>query len=87
MCLFPQRNVKEFHYTLKELNLHKYVCNPTSYRTGHLLTLLDLIITTEEGMINCLEQNPVIGESDNKCLNFSLDFIKNKFEYEPQLNS
>lgn len=35
-------------------------------------------------MINCLEENPVIGESDNKCLNFSLDFFKNKFECEPR---
>ena len=47
-------NLKEFIQTLQELHLHQHVCNPMRYRDGQKPSLLDLIITTEEGMITYL---------------------------------
>ena len=51
-------NLKEFLRTLQDLHLHQHVCNPTRYREGHEPSLLDLIITTEEGMVSFLEHHP-----------------------------
>ena len=53
-----------------------HVCNPTRYRDGQEPSLLDLIITTEEGMVQNLEHNPGLGESDHECLNFVLNCYK-----------
>ena len=79
-------NLKVFLQTIQELNLHQHVCNPTRYRDGHEPSLLDLIITTEEGMINFLEHNPGLGESDHECLNFGLNCFKEKKESAPHPN-
>ena len=66
-------SVKPFIVALQEHHLHQHVCNPTRYREGQEPSLLDLILTTEEGMIQSLEHNPGLGESDHECLNFTLN--------------
>ena len=79
-------NSKKFLKVLQELHLHQHVCNPTRYREGHEPSLLDLVITTEEGMVTFLEHNPGLGESDHECLNFGLSCSKDEIEREPQPN-
>jgi len=68
--------VKPLIALLQECHLHQHVCNPTRYRDGQEPSLIDLILTTEEGMVHNLEHNPGLGESDHECLNFALSCYK-----------
>jgi exonuclease III len=68
--------IKPFIETLQEHNLHQHVCNPTRYREGQEPSLLDLIMSTEEGMVHNLQHNPGLGDSDHECLSFDLNCYK-----------
>ena len=68
--------ITPFIDTLQVCHLHQHVCKPTRYRDGQDPSLLDLILTTEEGMVHNLEHEPGIGESDHECLRFSLNCYK-----------
>ena len=79
-------NAKIFLQKLQELHLYQHVCSPTRYREGQVPSLLDLIITTEEGMVTNLEHKPGLGESDHECLEFHLNCYKDKTVSKPLLN-
>ena len=65
--------IQPFIATLQEHHLYQHVCKPTRYRDGQETSLLDLILTTEEGMVENLEHSPGLGESDHECLFFTLN--------------
>ena len=61
---------------LQSCHLYQHVLRPTRYRQGHEPSLLDLVLTNEEGMVNDIKHNPGLGDSDHECLSFSLDCYK-----------
>ena len=75
-------SIKLFLQTIQSNFLHQHVCKPTRFRSGQEPSLLDLILTNEEGMINDLNHYPGIGDSDHECLVFKLkcyvDYSKEK---------
>ena len=52
--------------------LYQHVCKPTRYRDGHEPSLLDLILSSEEGMVYNLKHNPGVADSDHETLSFIL---------------
>ena len=56
--------------------LHQHIYQPTRYRVNQEPSLLDLIFTNEEGMLQDLLHRPGLGESDHECLNFQLNCYK-----------
>ena len=66
------QHISLFMETLQDLFLKQHVTEPTRYRNGEEPSLLDLIITNEEGMIQNLSYHPALGDSDHCCLKFDL---------------
>ena len=66
------QHISLFTETLQDLFLKQHVTEPTRYRNGEEPSLLDLIITNEEGMIQNLSYHPALGDSDHCCLTFDL---------------
>ena len=52
--------------------LHQHVTEPTRYRHGEEPSLLDLVLSNEEGMVYILAHEPGLGDSDNITLTFDL---------------
>ena len=52
--------------------LFQHVRKPTRFRLGETPSVLDLILTTEEGMVRNLEHLPGLGRSDHVVLQFTL---------------
>ncbi|MES9905973.1 MAG: reverse transcriptase family protein [Sedimenticola sp.] len=50
--------------------LFQHVLEPTRYREGYTPSLLDLIFTNEEAMVDELQYKPGLGKSDHICLEF-----------------
>ena len=72
-CQFVQSDIiRPFIEVLQESNLYQHVCKPTRYRDGQEPSLLDLVLSTEEGMVHNLVHNPGLGDSDHECLSFQL---------------
>ena len=69
-------SVQPFIDTLQRSHLYQHVCKPTRYREGQMPSLLDLILSTEEGMVHNLVHNPGLGDSDHECLRFDLNCYK-----------
>lgn len=65
--------VLPFMETVQECYFHQHVSQPTRYRHGQEPSLLDLILTNEEGILNELEHKPGLGDSDHECLFFQLN--------------
>lgn len=78
--------VKPFIDTLQQCNLHQHVCKPTRYRDGQIPSLLDLVLSIEEGMVHNLVHNPGLGDSDHECLRFDLNCYKEDCEDTPVPN-
>ena len=70
--------VKPFIRTIQEYHLH--VCNPTRHREGQELSLLDLVVSIEEGMVHNLLHFPGLGDSDHECLRFDLNCYKDEWK-------
>ena len=86
-CEYTQlENVKPFIDTIQEFHLHQHVCKPTRYREGQKPSLLDLILSTEEGMVHNLMHYPPLGDSDHDCLRFELNCYKEDVEEMLQPN-
>ena len=66
------QHISLFMETLQDLFLKQHVTEPTRYRNGEEPSLLDLVITNEEGMIQNLSYHPALGDSDHCCLKFDL---------------
>ena len=65
-------HLSDFIETLQNYFLHQHVTEPTRYRQNESPSLLDLIISSEEGMVYDLNYDPPLGESDHLCLTFKL---------------
>ena len=52
--------------------LHQHVTIPTRYRLGSVPSLLDLVITNEEGMVSCIDYMPGLSMSDHLILSFTV---------------
>ena len=78
--------ISPFVDTIQDCHLHQHVLKPTRYREGNKPSLLDLIFTNEEGMIQTLQHSPGLGDSDHECIDFTLNCYKNTKEIPPKLN-
>ena len=64
--------------------LHQHIFQPTRYRVNQEPSLLDLVFTNEEGMLQDIDHCPGLGESDHECLNFHLNCYKQSVEKTPR---
>ena len=67
----PSKYHQDFIETLRDCFLYQNVTEPTRYRENQAHSLLDLIISNEEGTVQDLEYHPPLGESDQLCLTFT----------------
>lgn len=66
LCRAPDSNpAHQFLSTVQDLFLFQHVTEPTRYRDGVSPSLLDLILTNEEGMITSMDFCPGLGKSDH----------------------
>ena len=68
----PNSHYADFINTIQEHFLFQHVREPTRYRGEEEPSVLDLIFTNEEGMVNNLVSGPGLGESDHTVLMFEL---------------
>ena len=61
-----------FIATIQEYFLHQHVTEPTRFRFGEEPSLLDLVLSNEEGMVYNLAYHPGLGDSDHIILTFDL---------------
>ena len=64
--------ISPFIQVIQDNNLYQHVTEPTRYRHNQEPSLLDLILTNEEGMLSELIHKTGLGESDHECLHFYL---------------
>ena len=67
-----KKYLTHFLNKLKDCFLYQHVTEPTRYRANETPNLLDLILSSEEGMVQDLEYLPALGESDHLCLRFNV---------------
>ena len=63
----------KFLEAIRDNYLYQHVNHPTRYRDGQVPSLLDLVMTNEEGMIEDMQFLPGLGKSDHWVIDF--DFI------------
>ena len=68
--------IKQFINTVQACHLYQHIFQPTRCRKGNKPSLLDLILTSEDGMVSAVIHNLGIGESDHECLVFTLHCYK-----------
>ena len=81
-----QQHLQDFINTLQDCFLYQHVTEPTRYRANETSNVVDLILSSEEGMIEDLAYNPPLGESDHICLTFKLQQFYNKKDTTPVHN-
>ena len=67
-------NSEEFLFveTLRDCYLYQHIDKPTRTRVGQEPSILDLVITNEEGMVEGVEYLSLLGKSDHLVINFNL---------------
>ena len=65
--------ISAFIDAVQDNHLYQHIFKPTRYRNGNEPSLLDLIFTTEEGMMRELHHNPGLGDSDHELIDFIID--------------
>ena len=78
--------VKTFIEKIQSCDLHQHVCKPTRYRDGQEPSLLDLVLTTEEGIVQNLVHDPGLGDSDHECLRFEVKCYQEEYDETPVPN-
>ena len=78
--------ISPFIEAVQSCFLHQHVFKPTRYRDNQEPSLLDLVFTNEEGMLQELTHRPGLGESDHECLNFLLNCYKEEVDQKPTPN-
>ena len=68
-------SIKPFIESVQDCHLFQHVCKPTRYRDGQEPSLLDLILTNEEGLIHDLHHRPGLADSDHEILTFAINSI------------
>ena len=69
-------SIKPFIESVQNCHLFQHVCKPTRYRDGQEPSLLDLILTNEEGLIHDLHHRPGLADSDHEILTFAINGYK-----------
>ena len=66
LCRTPESHyAHKFLSTVQDTFLFQHVTEPTRFREGFSPSLLDLILTNEEGMVTSLDYCPGLGKSDH----------------------
>ena len=76
--------IKPFIESVQSCHLFQHVCKPTRYREGQEPSLLDLILTNEEGLLHDLQHKPGLADSDHEILSF---FTNNYKEIIPSVST
>ena len=72
---------KLFLESFRNCFLHQHVMKPTHYRALQRANILDLVMTSEESMIDEILYEDPIGKSDHLCLNWSFKcYAENKIQ-------
>ena len=72
-CSAPENHHShKFLDVVQECMLFQHVLQPTRYRDGEQPSILDLLMTCEEGMLTDLNYSPGLGKSDHLLLSFQL---------------
>ncbi len=66
-----QHRLQIFLDKIQDLFLYQHVAEFTRYREGQNPSILDLILTNEETIVNNLQYVPPLGKSDHVCLVFN----------------
>ena len=78
---------QHFINTINDCFLHQHVTERTRFRSGEEPSLLDLVLSMEEGMFYNLEYQPGRGDSDHVSLIFDLISYTNRSQNtQPQPN-
>jgi hypothetical protein len=67
----------KFLETVRDTYLYQRVREATRYRSDNQHSLLDLVFTNEEGIIESMVHNSPIGNSDHEVLEFKFQFGTN----------
>jgi hypothetical protein len=82
----PNRMATKFLDMLRDTYLFQHVKKETRFRGDDQTRLLDLIFTNEEGMIDAIEHNAPLGNSNHETLEFNFKFgIKHEKHYQHKL--
>ena len=77
----------QFSEFIKDCFLFQHVREPTRYRSQNVPSILDLILTNEENMVNNLQYKPGVGKSDHLVLEFTFNcFIRSSESLPKKLN-
>ena len=77
-------NARFFLDCVRDCFLHQHVTEPTHHRPNQQANILDLLLTSEEGMIDQLEHSAPIGKSHHSVLIFNLNCYKPPPEFKPR---
>ena len=61
-----------FIETIQDCYLYQHVSEPTRFRANDVPNLLDLVMSSEEGMIQNVSTHPPLGESDHLVITFNV---------------
>ena len=81
-----QQHLLNFINTVQDCFLSQHVTEPTRYRENEIPNTLDLIFSSEEGMVSDLSYHPPLGESDHVCLRFNVMASQTKNRFTPSHN-
>ena len=82
----PKPETSEEHQLInciQDIYWHQHVTSPTRYRDGVEPSLLDLILTNDEHLVEKLEHLSPLGKSDHSMLSFEMK-IKDTSNYQPR---
>ena len=66
----PEDTENKFLEGIQDAYFYQYVTLPTRGRLGNKPSIMDLVLTNEEGMVSDLELWSPLGKSDHSCLSF-----------------
>ena len=69
-------DITHFVDTIQNIYITQHVLQPTRYRGRDEPSLVDLVFTNENGMINEIIHDVPLGDSDHECLMFSFQCYK-----------
>ena len=72
LAINGHRHLADFIESLQDCFMFQHVTEPTRYRVNEANNILDLILSSEEGMVQDLSYHPRSGQSDHICMEFKL---------------
>ena len=80
-----QHHSSKFLNTVQDCFLHQHIQYPTRYRHGQEPSILDLILTNEEGLVKNVKYLPGLWKSDHICLRFQVICYPDLIKPQPRL--